>query len=642
MTVFLETTSFFATLSLAFFVPGFLVWRAVFGHSFSRLEEFVFAFITSIGLIDLLMLLAGRIGLPLSALPIGGALFFIAVLAGAVAWKRGALFTGTSAETFSKRGAIIAFVLLVLTLFIRTVYLAPNILPTATDLGHHMYWSAIIAETGQLPNYEKIEVVTDPATGQSHIAAPKPIADFIIGEHLPFALFAELSGLRFTSAFPILFLHFINLLSVLIVTILAYRLAQPFKEKIQPEHVALFALLLLGPLFALASPQAKFVTGGVVGNLFGNLFIPAVLLLLYRALAEKKAVYLAAATVAAFILAYTHHLSTLVLVFILIGTATAAITSLLRSGDNKFYRDWFRLARSPAVLGTLAMLFVFMALVALPTYLDIKAIDSAIGTPTKATRTGLSFFQVSNSLGMGKVAIGIVGLALAAFLALRRPLAGSFLFAWGSILLIMALFPHWLFLDIPSGRIGSYLAYPLALAGAFALAFFARLLFTESRLPRTLTFIITAAFGAFLIGTGSSDNASSLSNKDRSYELVQTFAATEYLAVHSNGEPILKDHNYLSADAWMKLFFKRDYGYPLSRGLFGRYEEGGNRRERCTLAMISTPNTDFGEQCFTDTGVRYLVVNPVYDSAQFEKSDSFSKLYTSDTAAIYERNSSRN
>jgi hypothetical protein len=379
------------------------------------------------------------------------------------------------------------------------------------------------------------------------------------------------------------------------------------------------------------------VTGGVVGNIFGNLFIPAVLLLFYRGLTERRAVFIAFGLFFAFILAYTHHLSTLVLAFILAGTLFATALSLMAS-KRDFIRDWLRLAFSPTVLSFLLLAGLFMGLVALPTYLDTAAIDSAIGTPTKTTRTGLSFFQVSNSIGMGRVALGIFGILIMLVAVRRRPIETAFAAGWGGILLVMAMYPHLLLLDIPSSRIGSYLSYPLALAAAFALAWLTASLWLRPTLPvffRTITFAVVTVF---LVGSGSFDNASSLTWKDRSKELVQTFAATKYLANHAAGAMILKDHNYLSADAWMKLFFHRDYGYPLSRGLFGRYEEGGNRRERCTLAMISTPNTAFGEECYRTTSVRYLVVNPEYDRAQFEKSDSFSKLYTSQTAAIYERN----
>lgn len=645
MDSFLHALAFLATIIGAFLVPGFIWWRAVFGRSFSLWEELVYAFLGSLAIIDLIMLILGRVGLPLSLSFVGGSLFLFTALGAAIAWKR----KGQSEEEtdvlsglrFSASGKKLFLVLFALTIFIRTLFLAPNILPTATDLGHHVYWADQIVATEKLPVYEKIEIVTDAATGAAAIAAPKPIADFIIGEHLPLAFLSKLSGLSFTSAFPILFLHFINILSIVAVTALAFRLARALQGKLgsalDPERVALFVFLILGPLFALASPQARFVSGGVVGNIFGNLFIPAVLILFYRGLTEKKAPFLAAGLFLSFILAYTHHLSTLILAFILLGTLGLAIVSLLFA-KQAFLSDWLRLARSPAVLSFCFGAIFFMALVALPSYLDTAAIDSAIGTPTKTTRTGLSFFQISNSIGLAKVALGGFGLLLALFAIRRQPFAASFVLGWGGLLLVMAMYPNLLFLDIPSGRVASYLSYPLALAAGIGLAWILQSLSDARSLPRPLSFIILAALAVFTLGSGTFDNASSLSFKDRSRELVQTFAATEYLARHTDGEMILKDHNYLSADAWMKLFFHRDYGYPLSRGLFGRYEEGGNRRERCSLAMISTPNTEAGVRCYDETDVRYLVVNPLYDSAQFEKTESFSKLYSSESAAIFERN----
>lgn len=635
----LHATSFLLALVGAFFVPGFIWWRAIFGRAFSGLEEIVYGFLGSLALVDLIMLILGRVGLPLSVPYIGGSLAFLTVLGAATLYAKRPLVkeTATPAPRFSARGLQVFFVLFALTIGIRTIYLAPNILPTATDLGHHTYWAEMIRETRALPHYEKIEVVVDSTTGTASIAPPRPIADFIIGEHLPITFLSSLTGLAMTSAFPILFLHVINLLSVLAVVALTFRLAQPFADRIRPEYAALFVLLILGPLFALASPQAKFVTGGVVGNVFGNLFIPAVLLLFYRALGEKRAPFAAAAVFFAFVLAYTHHLSTLVLAFVLMGAiVVTAGASLL--AKTAFVQNWLRLAFSPSVLSVLALIALFMGLVVLPTYLDTAAIDSAIGTPTKTTRTGLSFLQVSNSIGMGKVALGLFGLTLGLFALRRRPVETGFALGWGGTLLVMAMYPHLLLLDIPSSRIGSYLAYPLALAAALALAWLVATIWERAVLPASLRLVTFAAVVVFLIGSGSFDNASSLTTKDRSHELVQTFAATRWLAGHSHGEMVLKDHNYLSADAWMKLFFHQDYGYPLSRGLFGRYEEGGNRRERCTLAMISTPNTAEGEKCYRETGVRYLVVNPIYDRAQFEKSDSFSKLYTSETAAVFERN----
>ncbi len=639
MLAIFSTIIFCGVLLLGFFLPGFVWWRALFGRGCSIWEELVLALAGSLAIIDILMLILDRIGLPLAASTLAGSLLGLTLLGAAIAWIRSQSTNQphvSSGLHFSLRGRYIFFSLCALTIFIRTLYLAPNILPTATDLGHHIYWADSIKHTESLPTYQKIEVVTDPTTGASTIAVPRKIADFIIGEHLPLAFFSSVSGLSFFSAFPILFLHLINLLSVIAVMVLAYRLAEPFRENLKPELIALCVFFVLGPLFALASPQEKFVTGGVVGNIFGNFFIPVILLLFYRGLNEKQAPLLTAGFFFSFILAYTHHLSTLVLAGILLGILGVTGLALWRTKPG-FLRDWFQLAYSPSLLIFLFLAALFMLLIALPTYLDTTAIDSALGTPTKTTRTGLSFFQISMTIGAAKVALGIFGLLIALITLRRQPIASGFLLAWGGMLLIMTMFPHALFLDIPSNRIGSYLSYPLGLTAGFALAWTLSTLSQKVVLPPVLTIIILTSLVSFLIGSGSVENANSLTFKDRSQELVQTFAASEYLAQHSNGEMILKDHNYLSADAWIKIFFKRDYGYPLSRGLFGRYEEGGNRRERCTLAMISTPNTDAGERCFHETAVRYLLVNPIYDSAQFEKSDSFSKLYTSETAAIYEK-----
>jgi hypothetical protein len=87
----------------------------------------------------------------------------------------------------------------------------------------------------------------------------------------------------------------------------------------------------------------------------------------------------------------------------------------------------------------------------------------------------------------------------------------------------------------------------------------------------------------------------------------------------------------------MKLFFMRGYEYPLSRGFFKRYEDETKPREQCTLLMISTPNLPEGKRCYEDLLVNLIAVNPAYDAAQFEKSSSFSRIYTGDLIHIYER-----
>jgi hypothetical protein len=148
---------------------------------------------------------------------------------------------------------------------------------------------------------------------------------------------------------------------------------------------------------------------------------------------------------------------------------------------------------------------------------------------------------------------------------------------------------------------------------------------------------VSFSFFVFASGSGSFDNSQTLLAKSKAIDALQTFAASRYLADHSSSQDvILKDHNYIAADSWMKLFFLRDYSYPLSRGFFKRYEDNHNR-EQCTLLMISTPNTPQGEKCYNDLGVNFVVVNPHFDTAQFKKSEKFSRVYASDIVDVYKR-----
>ena len=62
------------------------------------------------------------------------------------------------------------------------------------------------------------------------------------------------------------------------------------------------------------------------------------------------------------------------------------------------------------------------------------------------------------------------------------------------------------------------------------------------------------------------------------------------------------------ADTWAKLFFMKDYTYPLYRALNERYENGIDRQEFCTLWMISTPDTPDSQKCFAQLGVDFAMV----------------------------------
>lgn len=650
---FIDTFLFFLAILALFFLPGWIVLSLFFRKesSFLPFETLVFSFGISLGLLDFLMIIIGKFGLKLDIFSLSIGIALTLVLLALVAFVISRLKKSEEKRTekqahlfsFDRRHGALFIILVGLTLFIKIIYLTHAVLPTATDLGHHMYWSKLIATTGTLPTYAKQEIVTG-SDGVYRLTDPEPIPDFIIGEHLPFAAINMFTGLDFLSAFPVIFLLLANILGLLALATLALRFISDMwetalsKNTFTPQNVSLAVLFFFGPLYTLASPQAKFVSGGVVGNTLGNLFIPLILLIFYRALKEKRPGFLALGFFLIFTLAYTHHLSTLMLLFVLI--ISIGISLIAQYGTlETVLRSWWKLISSLGPLAVACLAIIFFFGVAMPTYIETNAVGTAIGTPTKTTRTGLSFFQLSASGGEARVALGLVGLIILLAWRRYRSYGGVFLLGWCGVLLVMTLRPQWLFIDIPSNRIVTYFSFPIGILAAFAaVAFFATLSTAQSklRIPSTGIFIISLTLFAFSFGNGSLDNSQTLLPKNKALSLLQTFAASEYLSEQSQGEIILKDHNYIDADSWMKIFFLRDYAYPLSRGLFGRYVSNPGR-EQCTLLMISVPNTARGEKCYDELGISRVVVNPRFDTAQFEKSDRFSRIYASDSIHIYQR-----
>ena len=652
MNILLDPFLFFFAVSVLFFFPGWSVLKLAFRNTilFSPFETLIFSFGIGIGVIDFLMIILGKLHVPFTIFSI---MFGVFVTLGIVFIVSEIFFMGREKYTpqyahtpklsFTKLQGALFILLFALTLFIKVIYLSHAILPTSTDLGHHMYWSKMIAITGTLPFYAKQNIIrTDDVYT---LTEPLPIPDFIIGEHLPFSAIHILTSLDFLSAFPVLFLLLVNLLGLTAIVTLTLRIATSIdsslfsRKTFTPQNIALIALFFFGPLYTLSSPEAKFVSGGVVGNMFGNFFIPLILLALFRALKEKKSSFLALSFFLLFTLAYTHHLSTLMILFAL--TTFVIVYSIAHFGEKKaVFHSWYKLIIAPAPLLLLFCAIVFFFIVAMPTYIETNAVGTALGTPTKTTRTGLSFLQMNNSLGSARTALGIAGFILFLFLRKYRRYSGAILMSWIGILLLMTLHPDWLFINIPSNRIVTYLSFPLGILSAFALTALLSTLRdtnTKLRLPSTFVFLICLASFVFIISDGSSDNNNTLLPQSKSLGALQTFSASSYLAKNSTKEDIiLKDHNYIVADAWIKLFFLRDYSYPLSRGFFKRYEDNPNR-EQCTRLMISVPNTENGKKCYTDLSVRFVIVDPHLDSAQFEKSRDFSRIYASDDIHIYAR-----
>ncbi len=656
MDFILHQLSLFLSIGGLLFLPGFLALHVFFPRkTLTAWETILTAFALSIGFLDFLMILLGKNHILLTPYSITTALCILLLIFALIRrYSRYITKTKTGApkeqatlseeHTMTQREGILFIVIIALTLLTKTIYLSDAAFPTSTDLGHHSYWSKVIVETGALPQYAKRDIVVETGT-REQLSQPEPIADFIIGEHLPLAAIALFSGNTFISTFPIIILFLINILSLLAYFALALRFGEEIKmiwKRFNPQQFAPLILFLLGPLYTIASPQAKFVSGGVVGNTFGNFFIPIILLFFFRAIREKSPMFVGFAFFFTFTLAYTHHLSMLILLFILV--ACIMIHLLLHARSLRIlFNEWRKviLHPIPLILALLCILFFFT--VAMPTYIETHAISTAIGTPTKLTRTGLTFSEILSGSAEARAALGFAGLILIAFFARSFKNTTALLLGWTIILLIMSMKPSLVFLDIPSNRIGSYALFPLTFLAAFILLSipeYYRQINREknSVLPMMLLTPFIVVLFVYAVGSGSSDNANSLLSAPKSTQALQTFAVSQFLSERIRPEDmILKDHNYLSADSFMKLFFMRDYGFPLSRGYFKRYETPGH--EQCSLIMIASPNTTAGEECFAETGTNIVIINPLFDRAQFEKSPNFSRVYSSPLIHAYMKQS---
>lgn len=658
MNILFEQFVFILSIIGLFFLPGSLLLLAFFRNrpeKFFSFEFLIFSFALGLTFINFEMLILDRLGIPLSRISLIG-LAFLTILVPFLFLKfrnhreqkkqSWSLLNHGINIGFSRKESVVFIGLLVLTVFIKTIFLWNTILPTSTDLGHHMFWAKKIAIERSIPLYEEIEI--DFKSGENTLTDPQPIDDFIIGEHLPFAALSLVSSADVRSAFPSIFLFLINILGILALLFLGFHL---FREVFDTPHAArralLVAFLLIGPLWALSSPEAKYVSGGVVGNIFGNFLIPVIFLTLFRAFREKSAPFLLLAILFFGTLAYTHHLSTLIFLF----TFLFIIAAFIILGQKHALRDivsFLKLFLTPLPIFGILFLGAMLLFVYAPTYLDITSVDTALGSPSKGTREGLSWGELAESIGGARLGLelsGIFLLLLSPFRKTRKTLGAAVLLGWSLGLITMTLFPATLFLDIPSNRVVTYATFPAALLGAVAFSF---LFFkkngssVQTSAPSvTEHSLLRWSFSLLLIATivgGFFDNGATHSRDTNAKEAVQTFIVSEWLARHTlPNEWILKDHNYIVADSWMKLFFLRDYSYPLSRGYFRRYTDEVTPREQCTLLMISAPNTPKGQACFESTGVDTIVVNPRYDAAQFNKAKDMSLMYVSDSVAVYKK-----
>ncbi|PIR73488.1 MAG: hypothetical protein COU40_01990 [Candidatus Moranbacteria bacterium CG10_big_fil_rev_8_21_14_0_10_35_21] len=612
---------FYLAIILVLFLPGYFLLLAIFGKKggLEKIEKFILSPALSLVVVDFIFFVYSRLQISITrSSSIFGIVLVSAIFLIIFKLRKFSESKEEKIFDFSSRQFWLVAVLLFLTFFIKTAYLTQTILPTATDMGHHMYWAKWMAESGQLPTYEGMP-------------------DFIIGEHIVFGIVNLISGASFFSAFPTVILHLINLMGILAVFLLVLRI---FKNK----NTAILSLLFLGVLYAVASPQSKFVSGGVIGNIFGNFLMPVALYFYFRAfdffqnesltlsLARK---FLALAVFITFGLFYTHHLTAFIFIFVFIFTILIFLAVNLKNLKEIFVKIR-KLVFSPPVLSALAIGLIFFLLVFTPNYIKNNSVETAVGTPEKITRTGLSLNNLKSAVGEPRLALGLFALLLMVLNFKKKNVGYAILVAWFLAIFLMATRPQWLLLDLPSNRIGNYLSYPLAILSAYSFfIIFSQFKNYVSGTLAKLTFVIILTF--VLVG-GLYDSAAAFKRKVETAELIQTFNATEYLAKNTTPtDNVLKDHNYITGDAWMKLFFMRGYRYPLSRSFFKRYEDSTNPREQCTLLMISSPESEKGQKCFQETGVNFLAVNPAFDSDQFKRSRNFDLLYLSPEVAIFNK-----
>lgn len=635
-------TQFVFILSLIFvlFLPGYFLLRAVFlkRKCLSALEYFILSFGISITLVDFLSFIYARLNIPLSRAYLLAGIFALIGILFAIYKKRfarsaTALQAGSaryqidekekeesSLYAFSKNQYIVIAVFLFLMVLTKTVYLSDTVIPTATDMGHHMYWAEWMRDNQKLPDYDGMP-------------------DFIIGEHVPFGVLGIITGLSFFSAFPVVVLYLINLLGILAVFIFTLR-------TFQNKNIAILSLLFLGVLHAVSSPQAKFVSGGVVGNIMGNFLLPLAFYLYARAFsflppgkeilnAREARVFLSLAILVTFGLFYTHHLTSFIFLFIMAGVVIIFL-GLYGKELRFFIPQAIKTFFPPSILAVFIVGIIFLFVIFPPAYLQSNAVNTAVGAPSKSTRAGLDTEDLRSSLGEERLVLGLAGFVLLLAYYKRKDFGQAVMLSWAAMLLVMSTNPQLLFINLPSNRVGSYLSYPVAILSAYA-AFF---MFSNIKNFRTHV-LMRGGFAivvTFVFVSGISDSVAAFKTQVDHNGLSQTFHSAEYLKERiDHRDKIIKDHNYIIGDSWMKLFFMRGYKYPESRGYLKRYEDATKPREMCTLHMISNPDSPEARECFQETGVNMIVVNPKFDKAQFDKLKNFDHIYSSPEISIFYR-----
>jgi len=538
--------------------------------------------------------------------------------------------------------------LIVLSIFIRTVFYLPDSLPQNTDLGHHMYWSQWINEKEEIPPYDT--------------------ADVIVGEHVIFGVVAKMSKISILTAFPLIILTLFNVITVALLALSSYVISRS-------KYVLLLTILFLGIYFPLAPPQAKYVTGGVVGNTFGNLFISLIFLLIFiffsywlnKKERDYKLISLPISLILLIVIGsvYTHHLSALLLLFCLIFSFIYLIFVIFfipQSFKKGITELWIILKNLFTFPRFLIMLTVSIAfpLIYIPFYLQKDAVGDVIEAPTKDTHLGFPLTDLASKLGEMRFIFSIIGvviilLGLARFFKYQKckefcskfsnilPKNNLFILlllciGWVSPLIILGSFPGIVNIDLPSRRVVNYLVFPISILAAYG--FFTLTVYLKENIRKIYIFYsIVSILLALTLLNSISDIRTYYSSKNKFEDTVQLYAAAEYFEKNTSFESvILKDHVMLVGDNWLKVFLLRGYNYFLSRTWDYKYLKGGTHsdRDQCPRDMMVTPDSDKAKSCYRQTQTNYVILRPGVDDFLFWKSNSLDTVYSSDAVIIFQ------
>lgn len=627
-------------LIFALFIPGWIFLHYFFQkYAFSWLEKIVISLGLSLFFINFFFIFTDKLNFSFSS----SSLVFVGII---LPFFVLTFFSKNKKVLPEKKPAQInkIFWLLIFSaILFRVFYLSDKTTPSSTDLGHHMYWAKSIITSNQLPNYG--------------------MPDFIIGEHIIFAFISFLSGWDLISALPMTILFLFNVFSLLAFYLLAEKTTCFLGIK-KSSQIANLTLLTGGVLYAFSSPQTSFVSGGVIGNILGNFFIPLILFLFLLALEKKDSWIGLLAIFSTMSLVYTHHLSSYILLFILLFFFAFLLINdpfQIFLSEKKFLffsKSFWKTFLSPWIISALLFFVAFIYFIQPPSYLNKSAIDTAVGSPSKATRTGYSWQEMNQTLGDWRFFNGIVGfVCLLATLFFSKKFFFKILkmknekivfkkfflysillvLAWAVALFLMSWKPQWLKTDIPSRRIISYLTWPISLLSAFGLFFFFQII-QERLKKKSVQWFLIIILSAGFFSSNIESKPYLLSNEDNS-EAYQTFSASKYLAEKTDSrEQILKDHIYLKGDTWVKLFLMRGYNQPLSRTNLSRYDDPVKPRETCTRDIIADPDNTIGKKCLEETNVQYVLLKKNRDEQNFKKSPNWSKVFSNQQTVIFSLN----